>query len=121
MPELYAENHLIISRAGASSVSEIAAVGITPLLVPLPTAADDHQTANAAEIKAVKGGFVVDQINFTPSTLAVLLNDLLTHPEMLQDMSANVSRTAITDAAARLADMLENKILKQSGRPAGGK
>lgn len=121
MPELYAENHLIISRAGASSVSEIAAVGITPLLVPLPTAADDHQTANAAEIKAVKGGFVVDQNNFTPSTLAVLLNDLLTHPEMLQDMSANVSRTAITDAATRLADMLENKILKQSGRPAGGK
>ena len=59
MPELYAQTHLIISRAGASSVSEIAAAGIPSILIPLPTAADDHQTSNAAEFKTNKGGIVI--------------------------------------------------------------
>ena len=61
MPELYSGTHLIISRAGASSVSEITAVGLPSILVPLPIAADDHQSMNAKEINDAKAGIVIKQ------------------------------------------------------------
>lgn len=81
MPELYAGTHLIISRAGASSVSEIAAVGIPSILVPLPIAADDHQTANAREIGDTKAGIVLKQKDFTPARLGELLKELMSSPK----------------------------------------
>lgn len=111
MPELYAQTHLIISRAGASSVSEIAAAGIPSILVPLPTAADDHQTSNAAEFKTNKGGIVIAQKDFSPTALAAVLNDLLEDPAVLKTMAENTAKFAITDAAVRLADLIENKII----------
>ncbi len=111
MPELYAASHIIISRAGASSVSEIAAAGIPSVLVPLPTAADDHQTSNAAEIKNGKAGMVIAQKDFSPTVLATVLNDFMQNPDMLKNMSENSRKFAITDAAVRLADLIENKII----------
>ena len=111
MPELYAQTHLIISRAGASSVSEIAAAGIPSILIPLPTAADDHQTSNAAEFKTNKGGIVIAQKDFSPTALAAVLNDLLEDPAVLKTMAENTAKFAITDAAVRLADLIENKII----------
>ncbi len=111
MPELYAATHLIISRAGASSVCEIAAAGIPAVLVPLPTAADDHQTSNAAEFKTNKGGIVIAQKDFSPTVLATVLNDLMQTPASLKVMAENTKKFAITDAAVRLAELIENKII----------
>ena len=110
MPELYAQTHLIISRSGASSVCEIAAAGVPSLLVPLPTAADDHQTSNAAEFKSTHSGFVVAQKDFTPTSLTAILNDVMQNPQLLKTMSENTKKFAITDAAVRLANLIENKI-----------
>ena len=114
MPELYAGTHLIISRAGASSVSEIAAVGIPSILVPLPIAADDHQTANAREIKDAKAGIILKQKDFTPTKLEELLNNLMSSPEKLTQMSENAKSIGIIDAAIRFADAVENEILSRS-------
>jgi len=113
MPELYAENHLIISRAGASSVFEIAAAGIPSILVPLPTAADDHQTSNTAEFKRRKAGIVMAQKDFSADKLAELIRDFLDNPQKLQTMAENTEKLAITDAATRLADQLEKKIIRR--------
>lgn len=110
MPELYAQTHLIISRSGASSACEIAAAGVPSLLVPLPTAADDHQTSNAAEFKSTHSGFVVAQKDFTPTSLTAILNDVMQNPQLLKTMSENTKKFAITDAAVRLANLIENKI-----------
>lgn len=110
MPELYACSHLVISRAGASSVAEIEAAGRASILVPLPTAADDHQTANAAELKNNKGSMVFSQKNFTPSILTAALNDLLQNPQIIKTMSENAARLAVTDAAGRLADLLAARL-----------
>jgi len=111
MPELYANSHLIISRAGASSVFEIAAAGLPSILVPLPTAADDHQTANTKYITDFKGGIVITQKEFTPEKLAQTLTKLFNRPDELAQMSLSIRRAAITNAAERFADAVEKEII----------
>lgn len=64
---------MIISRAGASSVSEIAVAGVPSILVPLPIAADDHQTSNAQEIADAKAGLLIKQNEFTAENLKPFL------------------------------------------------
>lgn len=111
MPELYTKSHLIISRAGASSVFEIAAAGLPSVLIPLPTAADDHQTANTKYITDFKGGLVITQKEFTPEKLAQTLTELFENPKKLVQMSSNIRRAAITNAAERFADAVEKEII----------
>lgn len=113
MAGLYRKIHLIISRAGASSVSEIAVAGIPSVLVPLPTAADDHQSSNAAEIGEAKAGIVIRQNDFTVEKVQQLLDDILSHPQQLAKMSANAKTAGIKDAAKRLADEIE-KLISQN-------
>ena len=113
MPELYTRAHLIISRAGASSVFEIAAAGLPSVLIPLPTAADDHQTANTKYITDFKGGIVIPQKEFTPEKLAQTLIELFSQPEKLAQMSLSIRRAAITNAAERFADAVEKEIISK--------
>ncbi|NCP62234.1 MAG: UDP-N-acetylglucosamine--N-acetylmuramyl-(pentapeptide) pyrophosphoryl-undecaprenol N-acetylglucosamine transferase [Alphaproteobacteria bacterium] len=69
--------HLVISRSGASSIAEIAAAGRPVILIPYPFATDDHQRANALEVTARGGGWLISQTDFTPLNLTALLGDLL--------------------------------------------
>lgn len=69
----YAEADLIVARAGASTVTEIAAVGAATLFVPFPSAVDDHQTTNARFLVDAGGGWLVQQADLTPEWLADLL------------------------------------------------
>ena len=110
MPEMYVNSHLIISRAGASSVSEIAAVGIPSILVPFAAAADDHQTYNAKELGSMEGSIVISQKNFTVEKAIELLTELLNNPEKLSQMSENAKKVGITDAAKRFADAIEKEV-----------
>lgn len=112
MPELYAGTHLIISRAGASSVSEIAVAGVPSILVPLPIAADDHQTGNADLIGDAKAGIVIAQKDFTAEKLSRLILDLMNDYECLQIMSNNAKKAGIRDAASRFANAVETLIKK---------
>lgn len=111
MAEIYAQSHLIISRAGASSVSEIAVAGRPAILIPLPTAADDHQTSNASEFKISKSGIILQQKDLSPTILASILNDCLHNLENMRTMAKNTKKIAITDAAERLCNLIEKKIL----------
>jgi UDP-N-acetylglucosamine--N-acetylmuramyl-(pentapeptide) pyrophosphoryl-undecaprenol N-acetylglucosamine transferase len=69
----FAEADLVICRAGASTVTEIAAVGAPALFVPFPSAVDDHQTTNAKFLVDAGGGWLVQQKDLTPDTLAPML------------------------------------------------
>jgi len=71
--QAYAAADLIVARAGASTVTELAAVGAAALFVPFPSAVDDHQTTNAHFLVDVGGGWLVQQTDFTPELLADLL------------------------------------------------
>jgi len=71
--QAFADADLIICRAGASTVTEIAAVGAAALFVPFPSAVDDHQTANANFLVAHGGGWLQQQRDLTPEKLAIML------------------------------------------------
>ena len=111
MAELYARLHLIISRSGASSVSEIAVAGVPSILVPLPTAADDHQTGNARELAEAGGAVMIKQSEFTAEKLQKLLEKLSADYSELKKMSDNARKTGIANAAKRFADAIEKNII----------
>jgi UDP-N-acetylglucosamine--N-acetylmuramyl-(pentapeptide) pyrophosphoryl-undecaprenol N-acetylglucosamine transferase len=102
--------HLVIARAGASTVAELAVAGRPSVLVPLPGAIDDHQSANARALAQAGGARVVPQPHFTAASLAELLNQLLSAPELLAEAAAGARSQARPDAALRLADAVEARI-----------
>ena len=110
MDELYAATDLIISRAGASSVSEIAIAGLPSVLVPLPIAADDHQSYNAQTLADAGASNVIRQKEFTPEILADIIKEAMANPKKMKKMSDNARKVAIVDAAQRFADAVEREI-----------
>lgn len=106
MGRLYAETHLVISRSGASSVSEISAIGRPALFVPLAIAMDDHQTANAQGLVKVGAADMMTEAEFTVDHLRARLETLLSDGEAL-DARARLARTeGRPDAHERLADLI---------------
>ena len=98
--------HLVISRSGASTVSEIAVIGRPALLVPYPHALDHDQAANAAALAAAGGAEVHPQPTLSPERLAELLGGLMGDPRRLAAMAAarQVGRQARCRAVARRPD-----------------
>lgn len=105
IPERLAVAHLVIGRAGASTVAELAAAGRPAILVPLPGAIDGHQAANA---RALGGAVVIAQPDFTAATLAAHLGALRDNPAPLANAARAAAATARLDAAVRLADLVES-------------
>ena len=99
--------HLVISRAGASSVAELAVAGRPSVLVPLPGAIDDHQSANARALADAGGAWVMAQAGLTPPVLAEKLNQVLADPAGLARAAARAAECGRPDAAERLADAVE--------------
>ena len=98
---------LVIGRAGASTVCELAVAGRPAVLVPFAAAMDDHQTLTARLLSDVGAAAVVAERKFTPAKLAEVLEGLLTTPDVLARMAAAAHGVARPDAAARLADLVE--------------
>jgi UDP-N-acetylglucosamine--N-acetylmuramyl-(pentapeptide) pyrophosphoryl-undecaprenol N-acetylglucosamine transferase len=98
--------HLVISRAGASAVAELAVAGRPAILVPLPNAIDDHQSANARALVAARGASAIAQHDFTPTKLAEQLALLLGEPDMLAHAARAARSVACADATSRLADLV---------------
>ena len=106
MPERLAAAHLVICRAGASTVTELAAAGRPGLLVPYPTATDDHQTANAQRLAEAGGGWLIPQEALSASYLAERLTSLLSNPGLLAKASSCARAAARDNAAQVLADIV---------------
>ena len=79
--------------------------------MPLPIAADDHQTSNAQEIADAKAGLLIKQNEFTVEKLKAVLEDLFCNYDKLKQMSDRAKKAGIKDAAKRLADAIEKNIL----------
>ncbi len=104
VPERLAAAHLVICRAGASTMAELTAVGRPAILVPYPFATDDHQTANARALAQAGGAWLMAQPAFTPDALAARLETLLAQPGDLSLAAAVARGWCVVDAAARLAE-----------------
>jgi UDP-N-acetylglucosamine--N-acetylmuramyl-(pentapeptide) pyrophosphoryl-undecaprenol N-acetylglucosamine transferase len=103
--------HLVIARAGASTVAELAVAGRPSILVPLPGAIDDHQSANARALAQAGGAWVVPQPQFTPVFLTERLTEILADPIALVSNAVAARSQARTDAAARLANLVEHHMI----------
>jgi UDP-N-acetylglucosamine--N-acetylmuramyl-(pentapeptide) pyrophosphoryl-undecaprenol N-acetylglucosamine transferase len=106
--------HLVIARAGASTIAELAVAGRPSILVPLPSAIDDHQTANARALAQAGAAWPMPQAGFTPTTLAEKLARLLADPAALAAAAAAARTQARADAAGRLANLVESLMLKDT-------
>lgn len=103
---LLAKAQLVVTRAGASSVAEIAAAGRPAIFIPLPGAIDDHQRANADALAATGAALRLDQAGLTPVILAEQIETLLMNTEGLTEMAAASAAYGRVDAAFRLADLV---------------
>jgi UDP-N-acetylglucosamine--N-acetylmuramyl-(pentapeptide) pyrophosphoryl-undecaprenol N-acetylglucosamine transferase len=110
LPARMAASHLVIGRAGASTVSELAVIGRPALLVPFPHAIDQDQAGNAAQLAESGAAIVVPQTRFTPQWLAGALTEALNDPGDLFCRAELAKRTGIADAAERLADLVQSLV-----------
>ncbi|BDV37671.1 UDP-N-acetylglucosamine--N-acetylmuramyl-(pentapeptide) pyrophosphoryl-undecaprenol N-acetylglucosamine transferase [Methylocystis bryophila] len=107
LPARIAASHLVIARSGASTVSELAAIGRAAILVPLPHALDQDQAANAAVLSRAGGAEIVRQEAFTPAFLASRLAQLVESPGELRRAAQKAKSVGVVDAAERLADLAQ--------------
>jgi UDP-N-acetylglucosamine--N-acetylmuramyl-(pentapeptide) pyrophosphoryl-undecaprenol N-acetylglucosamine transferase len=107
MPDKLAWSHLVIARAGASTIAELTAAGRPAILIPLPSATDDHQTENAREMARVGGARTIAQRNFTPVELAKQMQKLGLEPAALANAAARAWGIGRPHAASDLADLVE--------------
>ncbi len=106
LPARIAAAHLVVSRAGASTVAELAAIGRPAILVPLPHALDQDQSANAGVLARAGGALHLPQDEFTPARLAAEIGALASTPQKLVAMAAAARAQGAADAAERLADLV---------------
>lgn len=106
LPQRLARAHLVISRSGAGTVAELAALGRPSILVPLPGSIDQDQFANAGVLAQAGGAIRIPQTEFTPERLAGELSALAAEPARLAGMAAAAKSVGRTDAAERLADLV---------------
>ena len=103
----YRRASLVVARAGALTLAELAIAGRPAILIPLPTAADDHQSKNAARFSKAGAAIVLNQRTVTGVELAQLLGDLLADSARRQAMAAAMRSLARPNAAAEIVDRLE--------------
>lgn len=108
LPEQLAWAHLVIARAGASTLAELTVAGRPAILVPLPSATDDHQTVNAREMTKAGGARTIAQGDFTPVELAKQMQKLGLDPAALQNAAGRARACGRPEAASDLADLVES-------------
>jgi UDP-N-acetylglucosamine--N-acetylmuramyl-(pentapeptide) pyrophosphoryl-undecaprenol N-acetylglucosamine transferase len=113
MPDKLAEAHLVIARAGASTIAELTAAGRPAILIPLPIATDDHQTVNAREMAKAGGARMIPQDEFRPEVLAAQIEAIAGDPQALSNAADRALSVGRPHATSDLADLVE--------RIAGGK
>ena len=103
----YACSDLALCRSGASTVAELAAVGLPAILVPLPISLDDDQRKNAEAVVDAGGARMVLNADLKPQVVVEIVGSLIRDPERLDSMATGVRSLARADAAERFADLIE--------------
>ncbi len=108
LPQIMAGSHLVIARAGASSVAELAVIGRPSILVPLPHSLDSDQLENAVNLAESGGSWCIEQKDLTPPRLAAELGRLCAEPGTLASAAAKAKAEGRADAVRLLADLVED-------------
>ncbi|MDQ3078626.1 MAG: undecaprenyldiphospho-muramoylpentapeptide beta-N-acetylglucosaminyltransferase [Pseudomonadota bacterium] len=107
IPARIGDAHLIIARAGASTIAELTAAGRPAILIPLPIATDDHQTVNAREMAKAGGARMIVQSAFTPAALAAQVEAIASDPQALANAASRALSVGRPHATRDLADLVE--------------
>jgi UDP-N-acetylglucosamine--N-acetylmuramyl-(pentapeptide) pyrophosphoryl-undecaprenol N-acetylglucosamine transferase len=107
MDEMFARAALAVCRAGAGTIAELTVAGVPAVLVPLPGAPADHQTRNAQTLERAGAAVMVPDRECDPGRLDALVSELVAAPERLRTMGESAKRFGRPDAAARVADLVE--------------
>jgi len=110
MAAAYSWADLVLCRAGALTVSELAIMGCPSILVPLPSAIDDHQTANARSLSDRGAAMLLRQADMTVEAVTASLQGYMGHPQILSGMAAAAAAAATPEAAARVSDCCQELI-----------
>jgi len=110
MPHAYRQADIVIGRAGAGTVFELAALGKPSVLIPFPFASDDHQTANARMLADAGGAIMMPQDELDPDRLAGILIGLMDDNASLEKMAMQALKAARPEAAKDIADQIEEMI-----------
>ena len=108
MPEKLGWAHLVIARAGASTISELTAAGRPAILIPLPSAMDNHQAYNVREMVAAGGARAIDQSRFTAAELAKQMQKLAMEPGALVNAADRAKSCGRPDAVRDMCDLIES-------------
>ncbi len=106
MPQAYAQASLLVCRSGASTLSEIAAIGRASVLVPFPQAADNHQETNARVFSDRGAAVLMKQGETRGADLAALIQDLRSHPQKIHEMEKRAAELHRPGAAERIVEVL---------------
>ncbi len=115
VPARLGKAHLVVSRAGASTIAELTTVGRPAIFVPYRYAADDHQTANARAVAGAGGGWLEAEETLNPADLGRRVTGLLREPDALERAAARARCLGCTDSAARLVKLV--RCLSNGGAP----
>jgi UDP-N-acetylglucosamine--N-acetylmuramyl-(pentapeptide) pyrophosphoryl-undecaprenol N-acetylglucosamine transferase len=118
VPGQMAAAHIVITRAGASTVAELTEIGRPAILVPYPHAMDDHQTENARSVEEKGAGWLIPQAGFTPDALTMRLESFVNLPSILIDAARAAEAAGGQNAAGAVADQAERLM---GGRQNGGR
>lgn len=119
LPDTLAWSHLVIARAGASTLAELTAAGRPAILIPLPGATDNHQVFNTREMVKAGGARMILQSRFTPVELAKQMQKLGLEPQALANAAERARSCGRPNAAADLADLVERTGREPGGDPVG--
>ena len=115
LPQRIAGAHVVIARAGASTIAELAVIGRPAILLPLPNTLDADQLHNANTFKRQGGAWVLEQNTALADEMARLLRECMESPEILEQAANRAKSFGKPDAARRLADVVES-VAKPSSR-----
>ncbi len=108
LPSIMATSHLVIGRAGASTVAELAVIGRPSILVPLPHALDNDQLRNATSLAATGGAWVMEQDTLNPERMSAGIGRLINDPAVLTAAAVAAKASGCPDAVQRLADLVQS-------------
>ena len=111
---------VVIARAGATTLAELAASGTPAILVPLPNATDDHQRKNADVVAGAGAAVVIDERGLNGDTLAAAISSLVSDAQRRREMSVAARQLARPDAAQRIADRVEQLAPRRRSGQGGG-
>jgi UDP-N-acetylglucosamine--N-acetylmuramyl-(pentapeptide) pyrophosphoryl-undecaprenol N-acetylglucosamine transferase len=109
----FAKADLVVCRAGATTCAELSAAGKVGIMIPLPTAADDHQRKNAEALVNANAAKMILQANLTGESLAKEIESLINSPEKITEMERNAKSLAREDAAKVTVDIIEDLVKRK--------